>query len=391
MFGKTFIFSLLFFSIFSIKLVVADDNANSVTQSESKVSSDYAVAEVKLLDKSKFVEESDETYDWFPIIFYSQETNLGLGAGTMRAFQWDDNEASPRPNSLTALAYYTLNNQYSVDIEPDLYFKNGEYNTKFIFKYSKVPSLFFGTGEQLPKDAEGEDYETNNAIVHANFIKKIISGFRVGVSLDWQNYDVTEKQPGGLLDQPQYIGIDGGTISGLGLILDQDNRDLTFWPTKGGYHQFIAMKYSDTIGSDFDFTQYTLDLRHFIPIGKSNVLALQGFALFSQGEVPFNRLAQLGGSWIMRGIYEGRYRNNHQIALQAEYRFPIKDRWLVTVFASTGDVVQSSSDFSFSDLKYTFGGGFRYALDPKNKLNIRMDIGISEFGVAPIIMLGEAF
>ncbi|MFV1981998.1 MAG: BamA/TamA family outer membrane protein [Thiohalomonadales bacterium] len=388
---KSFIFSLLFVSITSVKIVVADDNTNSVTQSESGVSSDNAVTEVKLLDKSKFVEESDEPYDWFPIIFYSQETNLGLGAGTMRAFQWDDNKPSPRPNSLTALAYYTLNNQYSVDIEPDLYFKNGVYNTKLIFKYSKVPSLFFGKGEQLPKDAEGEDYETNNTIVHANFIKKIVSGFRVGVSLDWQNFDVTEKQPGGLLDQPQYIGTDGGTISGLGLILDQDNRDQTFWPTKGGYHQFIAMKYSDTIGSDFDFTQYTFDLRHFITIGKSNVLALQGFALFSEGDVPFNRLAQLGGSWIMRGIYEGRYRDNHQIALQAEYRFPIKNRWLVTVFASTGDVVQSSSDFSFSDLKYTFGGGFRYALDPKNKLNVRMDIGISEFGIAPIIMLGEAF
>ena len=60
-------------------------------------------------------------------------------------------------------------------------------------------------------------------------------------------------------------------------------------------------------------------------------------------------------------------------------------------FAAVGDVAHTMNDFSINDLKYTLGGGFRIAFDPKNHLNLRMDIGVSEFGVTPIIMLGEAF
>jgi len=309
----------------------------------------------------------------------------------MQAFHWENNNENIRPNSITALAYYTLKNQYSVNVAPNLYFKKGKYNTKFNFNYSKVPSLFFATGENLSKDYEGEDYETDNVTVQTDVLKKVIASFRIGLRFDWQDYDVIEKKANGLLDQLEYVGNEGGTISGVGFILDRDNRDHIFWPKNGGYHQFVAMKYTDKLGSDFDFTQYTVDLRQFIPISNNSVLAFQGFAQFNKGEIPFNRLAQLGGSLIMRGIYQGRYRDKNQIAFQSEYRFPLNHRWSMSAFASVGDVARNMGDFDIRNFKYTFGGGFKYALDPKNKLNLRIDIGISEFGVSPIIILGEAF
>ncbi len=367
--GKFLLISLLFLLLTSIKIVEA---------SESEAHLDHK-------------KKSDQAYNWFPVIFHTQETSLALGVGTMQVFQRKEDKENSRPNSITALAYYTLEKQYSVNVVPNLYFNNDEYNTKFIFNYSKIPSLFFGTGENLSKDYEGEDYETENVMVQTDVLKKIVANFRIGLRFDWQNYDVLEKEANGFLDQLEYIGNDGGTTSGLGFILDRDNRDHIFWPKNGGYHQFIAMKYTDKLGSDFDFTQYTADLRQFISIGKNNVLALQGVAQFNEGDIPFNRLAQLGGPLLMRGIYQGRYRNNHQIALQSEYRFPFKHRWSMSVFASVGDVVHNIGDFDIRDFKYTFGGGFKYALDPKNKLNLRMDIGISEFGISPIIILGEAF
>jgi len=113
--------------------------------------------------------------------------------------------------------------------------------------------------------------------------------------------------------------------------------------------------------------------------------------MFSEGDVPFNRLAQLGGSMIMRGIYQGRYRDKNMLALQGEYRRPFKHRWYFSVFASVGDMAHSNNEFDTSDLKYTTNNGVRYALDPKNKMHIRLDVGVSEFGVSPIIILGEAF
>jgi len=343
------------------------------------------------IEKAPEKELNNDAINWFPVIFYTQESNLALGAGTMRAFKKPDAEANARSNNITAMAFYTLNNQFLVELAPEFYFIEERFNLKMRVNYSKMPSLFFGTGEHVPEDYEGEDYVAKNSIFQGDFITKLYRSFRAGLRYEWHDYTVTEKEDGGLLDQGIFIGEDGGTISGAGLILDQDNRDNTFAASSEAYHQLIAMKYTDRLGSDFEFNQYIIDLRQFIPIHKKGVLALQGLAMISEGEVPFNRLAQLGGSMIMRGIYQGRYRDKNMLALQGEYRRPFKHRWYFSVFASIGDVAPSGSEFSGSDLKYTAGGGVRYALDPKNKMHLRFDVGVSEFGVSPIIILGEAF
>ena len=357
-----------------------------------QLSSDYSHAKLdKQIEKAPEKELNNKAINWFPIIFYTQESSLALGAGTMRAFKKPNAEANARSNNITAMAFYTLNKQFLIELAPEFYFFKESFNLKMRANYSKMPSLFFGTGEHVPEDYEGEDYVAKNSYFQGDFIAKLFRSFRAGLRYEWHDYTVTEKEAGGLLDQGFFIGEDGGTISGAGLILDQDNRDNTFAATSGAYHQFIAMKYTDKLGSDFEFNQYIIDLRQFIPINKKGVLALQGLAIFSDGEVPFNRLSQLGGSMIMRGIYQGRYRDKNILALQGEYRRPFKHRWYYSVFASIGEVAPSGSEFNGSNLKVTAGGGVRYALDPKNKMHLRFDVGVSEFGVSPIIILGEAF
>ena len=80
------------------------------------------------------------------------------------------------------------------------------------------------------------------------------------------------------------------------------------------------------------------------------------------------------------------------IALQAEWRVPVKDRWGFTTFAGVGRVGGSLDDvFQLQSLKPSFGIGIRYALRPKEKLNLRVDAGFGKKSQGTYINIGEAF
>ena len=81
---------------------------------------------------------------------------------------------------------------------------------------------------------------------------------------------------------------------------------------------------------------------------------------------------------MMRGYYEGRYRDNNYLALQVEYRQYFWKRFGFVVFTSVGDVAERVTSFSLRNLKETYGFGLRFLFDEKQKINLRMDIG---FGV----------
>jgi outer membrane translocation and assembly module TamA len=108
--------------------------------------------------------------------------------------------------------------------------------------------------------------------------------------------------------------------------------------------------------------------------------------------VPLRSLASFGGNNSMRGYYDGRYRDKDQLVFQAEYRIPVYGKWGVVVFGSTGDVSSKFTDYTFGDLKYSYGAGIRFAISKKEKLNLRLDYGIGQGNNNGLyFQLGEAF
>ena len=135
-----------------------------------------------------------------------------------------------------------------------------------------------------------------------------------------------------------------------------------------------------------------MDARKYFSFNKK-VLALQGYYSGNFGdEIPIRSIATLGGSNRMRGYYEGRYRDKQVFVFQSEVRLPVYKRFGAVVFGSLGDVGKTINDFSLSDLKYSYGGGLRFAVNKTEKLNIRIDYGIAGNGSSGLyFQLGEAF
>ena len=82
---------------------------------------------------------------------------------------------------------------------------------------------------------------------------------------------------------------------------------------------------------------------------------------FLAGSSPFYLLPAMGSDEMMRGYYNGRFRDRNLLAGQTELRYRLTDRFGVVGFVGTGEVFHTT--FDFNQLKPDYGGGLRYFFD----------------------------
>ena len=81
---------------------------------------------------------------------------------------------------------------------------------------------------------------------------------------------------------------------------------------------------------------------------------------------------------IMRGYFQGRYRDNNYIAAQLEYRIRVWWRFGMVGFIGAGDVADKISTFDIGEFKYSYGAGLRFRIDETELLDLRIDIGFGK-------------
>ena len=98
-------------------------------------------------------EDSDtakaDNFIWFayPFAFYSPETSLAFGAGGIISFKLSE-KFSSKPSSITASGYYSINNQYDLTIQPEVYLADDKYKIWSKFNYGKIFDFFYGVGNR---------------------------------------------------------------------------------------------------------------------------------------------------------------------------------------------------------------------------------------------------
>jgi hemolysin activation/secretion protein len=117
-----------------------------------------------------------------------------------------------------------------------------------------------------------------------------------------------------------------------------------------------------------------LDIRSFYTLFGKTVLAAQLYNYSTFGKTLLRDQATVGGAGNMRGIYDGRFRDNNATSLIVEYRVPLFWRFCICTFSNIGNVYKKAKDLR-SPMKYSFGEGLRIALLKKDKLNLRLDYG----------------
>ncbi|NJM93769.1 MAG: BamA/TamA family outer membrane protein [Cytophagales bacterium] len=182
----------------------------------------------------------------------------------------------------------------------------------------------------------------------------------------------------------------GHLMQGLGPAFLYDDRQNPLNPGPSRYASISLTYFEDHLGDNHDFVRLHTDLRRYLSVGQHSILATQLLTQLNYGEVPFRLLPELGGHRLMRGYYEGRYRDRHYMALQSELRMPLVGRLGLVVFGAGGAIGQQLS-FHTSQLKGAFGAGLRFKYNRKQNVNVRLDYGISSEMHGFYIILGEAF
>ncbi len=328
---------------------------------------------------------------FIPVLYYSPETKIAFGAALQYYFRESGSRADSRPSTLVPVLIYTQRNQIVALLAAETYWKDEAYRLDGYLGYSKFPDKFYGIGNDTPDEIE-EDYTPKYAELRVGAQRRLFSGLYFGLGYELQDIEVTEIDPDGLLAEGSITGSEGGLSSGISLLANWDTRDNLFLPGKGSFHQLKASFFGSPLGSDFTYNRYTLDLRRYLTTFASQTLALQVVAGISTGSPPFNQLAKLGGEALMRGYYDGRYRDKNVIVVQAEYRIiPIWRRLGLVGFLGLGDVANEVSAFRLSDFKYSAGGGIRFLLNRAEGITLRLDFGFGRGTSGMYITLGEAF
>ncbi len=333
--------------------------------------------------------EKKVEFFWFPLILYAPETRLAGGLGEALTFKTSRKDSLNRPSKITGTQLYTMNKQLLANVLSDIYTNSNKYHIVSYISFQRFPNRFYGIGNNTDKTYE--KYDAVFIDFKNTFERRIAKKFFAGIIQNYRYCDIISYLSYGEFARKNIPGENGGHISGFGMNASFDNRDNVFYPSKGNYLKLSWMLYDKAFGSNYSFRNYTLDLRKYISVYKQNILALQLYAEHGNGNIPFHMQSMMGGTQLMRGYFQGRYRDNNLLAFQAEARIPIWRKFTFAVFASVGQVSPIINQFALDKTKLTGGAGIKMRLLKTQKINVRLDAGFGKDSYGIYLDFSEAF
>ncbi len=335
-------------------------------------------------------EDDGSTLVPLPVIFYQPETGFGFGVTALYYYRLTAGDTISPPSSLAPVAIYTTKNQLILGLWSEMYLDQDRWRINSEISYSRFPTKFWGIGNDTPDSAE-EDYTPRTLILKGWPQKRIADGWYAGFAAMLIDRGLSELQEGGQIESGLVPGAEDGQALGIGGSLTRDSRDSTVYPRRGAYHQLLVDLFGKVWIGDYGFGRYTLDLRGYFPVAGTHVVALQALGVATSGTPPFDLYPQLGGEVLLRGYFQGRYRDRSLLAFQGEYRLPLFWRIGAAGFVGIGQVAPDIGGFGLDRFWVAGGAGLRFLLAKQEGLNIRMDFAFGEGSSGFYLSLGEAF
>lgn len=324
-----------------------------------------------------------------PLVIYTPETHVALGGLVVQFFRIGNAPIESRVSSVAVDALVTTRRQAIFEIMPDLYWDEESNHIFGKLEYQRFPDSFWGIGPDTP-DYE-ERYDRERLRLRLGLQRRVFGNFFAGVYGEWMYFDATYSDPNGTFLRQNVPGEEGGFTSGLGPMLTFDSRDNAVSSRSGTLLTTTWLGFSPVIGSRYDFWTLQTEARQFFPVGDHSALALRYYGEFQGGDSPYYHLAMLGGDELLRGYFLGRYRDKDLLALEAEYRFPLFWRFGAVVFAGAGEVADSFLELGSQTIHWALGGGLRLAINTRERLNLRLDVGVGPHTFGVYFTAREAF
>lgn len=336
-----------------------------------------------------------------PIFAFTPEAGFEFGAAGIYSFYVDKKDSTLRASQIYGVAFTSTKGVSQISARADIWSKQNKWHHIGEARFSNIPFNFYGLGDKTLRADEDliiqKRYRINAEVEH-----EVAKSYYPGIGFEFESLNFKDKVTGGIFDNESQAPLqdkDGGKFLFLKVTQLFDTRNSNIYATKGFYGR-LRYGYAPNLfgGNNFTGNLFTADARYFYTPTKKLTFGTQLFyeGISSNKEVPFYMLRQLGNDQIMRGYYLGRYRDKNYLALQAEMRLRIMDRFGLVGFGGTGSAY--GKDVSATqNLKPNYGIGARVFFDLDKSLALRIDYGWGEKPTGEkrisglYISLGEAF
>ena len=351
----------------------------------------YSFAQDKYTTEAKqdSLKKRDLSFNGYPYAYYTPETELAVGVGGIFIFYASDTLIA-KPSQIIVGGYYTTNSQYSLSLNPEMYFFSNDLYVSMPVSFDYNVTRFYGIGPSTP-DTGKVDYTSKVLSASLTVLGPSLwlTADKAGIVFDFNYTELVDKEENQYLINNEVLGSNGGDYAGVGLNAVWDTRDNIFYPTDGKYTSIKFISYP--VGQYIYYTT-EFDIKSYTTIMKDHVLAGEVYFNNAVGDVPFYALPQLGGQYKMRGYYQGRFTDNAYFTIQLELRQYFWKRLGYVVFGSVGTVATSPDKYQISEMKISYGAGLRFLFNKDEGVNLRMDLGITREGETGVYFgIGEAF
>lgn len=379
----------------------------------------------------------DKKITMVPLPILGLNPTTGFVAGFSPGFYYTLGDPATTSMS-SALGYilYTTNNQFFISLRATTFLKDDSYMVvnDVRFALNSQPTYGLGTNPEFwEKDVVGGDDEVSDnpydkvprqemmGFDHMRFYTTVFkrvadSRFFYGLGYHWDRiYNIDDRKLDLEADPPvitfheeyqQRIGVSSKQYAQSGISLNAmfDSRDNVANPYDGQYAFASWRPFPEFLGSTASGSQLWLEYRNYFTLDKKrprNLLAFWAYGWFvTGGTVPYMFLPATG--WDMFGrsgrpYTQGRFRGEDLIYTELEWRFPLtsaeKDRLGAVLFVNASTASNRNESIGLYEyLQFGYGGGLRYMLSPKKRVNLSLDYGFGAHGASGLFLnLKEMF
>ena len=336
--------------------------------------------------------DETKTIDWglLPGPFYTPEMSVGVGVVLVGLYRIDRNDKISQPSSLSLSGFASATGAFGLNFNNYNFLSTDQWRLFISGTVNNIPTYYWGKGYSAGKNDHNKvEYRSQEFAIKPRVLYRIIDNTYIGVSWDFSSLNASDLDDRG---KNYFAKLTGGRSilsSSISAYFNYDSRDFLPNAQQGQALEVIYSYFSPELASNNRFQSTQLQYSVYYSLSENSVLALDNYARFTSGSVPWDHLSLLGNANQMRGYYEGRYRDNNVFTTQLEYRRKLDWRHGIVSWIGVGTLSDSPSKLGSNHWLPTVGIGYRFEFKPR--MNIRLDFGVGRNSTGFYFQVGEAF
>lgn len=352
------------FDPYDVSDVFSESNSDEISDTDTQTDEFDIYNEYHSASKSGFVNTG---YVFFPFYNKVDDDNTAYGVDAMYYFRRQKEPPYSKPSYLRGVLAVGSDSYASVGASYNSYWKNEASNFYGSTWFERRKARYYQPLSEDPKLLG--HYRSSQTNLSVLYRQKLWSRSYVGVKFDFQNNEMYSKDPESnfKIGTNSINGLDGGLISGFGLVLSSLEPGSLF-STLGKFEFEISnMFYLNYFGSDFNFGVHSVDIQDSLFIYGAHVFLLRFYGRFMTGEPPYSSLSSVGD--MFRAYSVDKYRDRHFMGGNAEYRMLLISVITLRAFFGLGYHASSFSKFKINNALPCYGAGLSFALNKALGIN----------------------